>query len=84
LADSVPLGVQEASTAIIVSVVGIVYASLLPSYKRFKRLIAIRQSHVGLIAAGALTLGNRNQGAMIQMLSHGILVFVILYYRDNL
>jgi NADH-quinone oxidoreductase subunit M len=79
----VPLGVQEwAPTAIIISVVGIVYASCIAIIQKdFKRLIAYSSiAHVGLIAAGALTLNPIGiQGAIIQMLSHGILVFALFY-----
>lgn len=79
----VPLGVQEwASTAIVISIIGIIYASLIAIVQKdFKRLIAYSSiAHVGLIAAGALTLNPIGiQGAMIQMLSHGIIVFALFY-----
>lgn len=79
----VPEGVSEwAFTAVILSVIGIVYASILAiNQKDFKRLIAYASiAHVGLISAGLLTrtvIGI--QGALIQMLSHGILVFALFY-----
>ena len=79
----VPLGVQEwGFTAIVISVIGIIYASCIAIIQKdFKRLIAYSSiAHVGLIAAGALTLNPIGiQGAMIQMLSHGILVFALFY-----
>jgi NADH-quinone oxidoreductase subunit M len=69
-------------TAIILSVVGIVYASLIAiQQKDFKRLIAYSSiAHVGLISAGILTMNKIGiQGALIQMISHGILVFGLFY-----
>jgi len=79
----VPLGVKEwGLTAVIISVIGIVYASCIAIIQKdFKRLIAYSSiAHVGLIAAGALTLSPIGvQGAMIQMLSHGIIVFGLFY-----
>jgi NADH-quinone oxidoreductase subunit M len=79
----VPLGVQAwASTAIVLSVIGIVYASVISlMQKDFKRLIAYSSiAHVGLISAGLFTLSKIGmQGAMIQMLSHGIVVFALFY-----
>lgn len=79
----VPLGVQEwAPTAIVTSIIGIIYASCIAIVQKdFKRLIAYSSiAHVGLIAAGALTLNPIGiQGAMIQMLSHGIIVFALFY-----
>jgi NADH-quinone oxidoreductase subunit M len=79
----VPLGVQAwASTAIVLSVIGIVYASVIALVQKdFKRLIAYSSiAHVGLISAGLFTLSKIGiQGAMIQMLSHGIVVFALFY-----
>jgi NADH-quinone oxidoreductase subunit M len=75
----VPLGVQEwGMIAAILSVTGIIYASCIAIVQKdFKRLIAYSSiAHVGLISAGILTQSQIGlQGAMIQMLSHGILVF---------
>ncbi len=82
----VPMGVQQwGQLAIILSVVGIIYASLIAIVQNdFKRLIAYSSiAHVGLIAAGLLTLTRTGiQGAMIQMLSHGIIVFALFYIVD--
>ncbi len=79
----VPAGVQEwGNVAIILSVIGIVYASCIAIVQNdFKRLIAYSSiAHVGLISAGLLTLSKIGmQGAMIQMLSHGIVVFALFY-----
>jgi NADH-quinone oxidoreductase subunit M len=79
----VPLGVQAwASTVIVLSVIGIVYASVIAlMQKDFKRLIAYSSiAHVGLISAGLFTLSKIGmQGAMIQMMSHGIVVFALFY-----
>ncbi len=79
----VPLGVSEwAFTAIVLSVIGIVYASVIAiNQKDFKRLIAYASiAHVGLISAGILTTSPIGfQGALVQMLSHGILVFALFY-----
>ncbi|MFM9836931.1 MAG: NuoM family protein [Cyclobacteriaceae bacterium] len=79
----VPLGVQAwGLTAIILSVVGIVYASIIAlMQKDFKRLIAYSSiAHVGLISAGIFTLSKMGiQGAMVQMVSHGIVVFALFY-----
>jgi NADH-quinone oxidoreductase subunit M len=49
--------------------------------KDFKRLIAYSSiAHVGLISGGLLTLSVVGmQGAMIQMVSHGIIVFGLFY-----
>lgn len=82
----VPLGVKEwAPTAIILSVVGIVYASCLAIVQKdLKRLMAYSSiAHVGLIAAGLFTLNKIGmQGAMIQMVSHGIVIVGLFYIID--
>src|SRR5688572_12889629 len=82
----VPQGVSEwASTAIVLSVIGIVYASCLAIVQKdLKRLIAYSSiAHVGLIAAGIFTLNRIGiQGAMIQMVSHGIVIVGLFYIID--
>ncbi|MEJ7643521.1 MAG: NADH-quinone oxidoreductase subunit M [Chryseolinea sp.] len=82
----VPEGVAAwGFTAIVISVIGIVYGSCIAIVQKdFKRLIAYSSiAHVGLIAAGALTLNPLGiQGAMIQMLSHGIVVFGLFFIID--
>ena len=82
----VPQGVSDwASTAIVLSVIGIVYASCLAIVQKdLKRLIAYSSiAHVGLIAAGLFTLNRVGmQGAMIQMVSHGIIIVGLFYIID--
>lgn len=70
-----------------VSIAGIVYASVIAlMQKNLKRLIAYASiAHVGLIAAGTFSATfNGLQGAMIQMLSHGINVTALFYMVDLL
>jgi NADH-quinone oxidoreductase subunit M len=82
----VPGGIQEwGFTAVVLSVVGIIYASIIAiNQKDFKRLVAYASiAHVGLISAGILTLNKLGiQGALIQMLSHGILAFGLFYVSE--
>lgn len=82
----VPAGVEAwGFTAVVLSVIGIIYASCIAIVQKdFKRLIAYSSvAHVGLISAGAFTLSTIGvQGAMIQMLSHGIVVFALFYIVD--
>ena len=72
----VPIGISEwGHFAMILCVISIVYSSLMAFVQKdFKRLIAYSSiAHVGLIAAGILSLNIQGlQGAMIQMLSHGV------------
>ncbi len=81
-----PLGfAQWQSTAIVLSVIGIVYASLIAfNQKDGKRLIAYSSiAHVGLIAAGIFAWNMQGvQGAVIQMLSHGINVVGLFFVMD--
>jgi NADH-quinone oxidoreductase subunit M len=82
----VPAGVQDwGTTAIVLSVIGIVYASLIAfTQKNAKRLVAYSSiAHVGLISAGIFALNAQGmQGAMIQMLSHGINVVGLFFVLD--
>jgi NADH-quinone oxidoreductase subunit M len=82
----VPLGVATwGFTAVVLSVIGIVYASCIAIVQAdFKRLIAYSSiAHVGLISAGTMTLSKIGmQGAVIQMLSHGFIVFALFYIID--
>ena len=89
----VPIGVSAwGSTAMILSIIGIVYGSIIAIQQRdMKRLIAYSSfAHVGLMAAGILSKSVTGlQGALIQMLAHGInvvgLFFVveIIYSRTK-
>jgi NADH-quinone oxidoreductase subunit M len=82
----VPMGVSNwGMTAVIISVIGIIYGSCIAIVQKdFKRLIAYSSiAHVGLISAGIFTLSATGiQGAMVQMLSHGILVVALFYIVD--
>ena len=82
----VPAGVQDWSgLAMVLSIIGIVYASLIAfTQKDAKRLVAYSSiAHVGLIAAGIFALNQQGlQGAMIQMLSHGINVVGLFFVLD--
>jgi len=82
----VPLGfVESQAIVIILAIIGIVYASII-AFKQTdgKRLAAYSSiAHVGLIAAGIISLTTRGlQGAMIQMLSHGINIVGIFFIWD--
>lgn len=84
----VPLGVEQwGTTAVVLSVIGIIYASLIAlAQKDFKRLIAYSSiAHVGLIAAGIFS-GNQQgiQGAVMQMLAHGVNVVGLFFIADIL
>jgi NADH-quinone oxidoreductase subunit M len=82
----VPEGVERwGTTALTLSVIGIVYASFLAIIQKdLKRLIAYSSiAHVGLIAAGIFTMNKIGlQGAMIQMVSHGIVIVGLFYVID--
>ncbi|HEX8038800.1 MAG TPA: NADH-quinone oxidoreductase subunit M [Chryseosolibacter sp.] len=82
----VPEGVEKwGSTVLTLSVIGIVYASFLAILQKdLKRLIAYSSiAHVGLIAAGIFTLNKVGmQGAMVQMISHGIVIVGLFYIID--
>jgi NADH-quinone oxidoreductase subunit M len=78
-----PMGVLEwGNTAMVLSVIGIVYASIIAfTQKDIKRLVAYSSiAHVGLISAGVFALNIQGmQGAMIQMVSHGINVVGLFF-----
>jgi NADH-quinone oxidoreductase subunit M len=82
----VPVGAAEwGTTAMVLSIIGIVYASCIALVQKdFKRLIAYSSiAHVGLIAAGTFSLTIQGlQGGMIQMLSHGINVVGLFFIAD--
>ncbi|WP_207429189.1 NuoM family protein [Pedobacter sp. SYSU D00535] len=81
-----PLGFWEYKTMVIVlAITGIVYASLIAfTQKDIKRLVAYSSiAHVGLIAAGIFAWNTHGiQGAMIQMVNHGINVFGMFFILD--
>jgi NADH-quinone oxidoreductase subunit M len=82
----VPLGVEQwGNLALILSVIGIVYASCIALVQtNLKTLVAYSSiAHVGLISAGVFTQSVIGiQGAMIQMFSHGLVVFGLFYLID--
>ncbi|WP_443945408.1 complex I subunit 4 family protein [Pedobacter sp. AW1-32] len=82
----VPHGVQDWSGLVItLSIIGIIYASIIAfKQKDAKRLVAYSSiAHVGLIAAGIFALNQQGmQGAMMQMLSHGINVVGLFFVLD--
>ena len=84
----VPLASDKwGSTAIALSVIGIVYASCIAiAQKDFKRLIAYSSiAHVGLISAGILSANQQGvQGAIMQMLAHGVNVVGLFFIADIL
>ena len=86
LIPNAPAGfLQWQNLVIILSVIGIVYASLIAfNQKDGKRLVAYSSiAHVGLIAAGIFAWTTQGvQGAMIQMLSHGINVVGMFFIWD--
>lgn len=82
----VPQGVHDwTMLAMVLSVIGIVYTSIIAFTQRnAKRLVAYSSiAHVGLIAAGIFTLSTQGlQGVMVQMLSHGINVIGLFFVLD--
>jgi NADH-quinone oxidoreductase subunit M len=77
--------VQWGPIAVALSVVGIVYASIIAiMQKDFKKLIAYSSiAHVGLISAGVFSRTVEGmQGSMIQMLSHGFCVVGLFFVID--
>ncbi|MDA9555244.1 NADH-quinone oxidoreductase subunit M [Pelobium sp.] len=82
----VPQGYMEwKEVAIILSVIGIVYASVIAfTQKDIKKLVAYSSiAHVGLISAGIFAWNAEGvQGAMIQMLNHGINVIGLFFIID--
>lgn len=81
-----PAGILEwGMTAMILSVAGIVYASCIAIIQKdLKKLIAWSSiAHVGLISAGIFTISQTGlSGAMIQMISHGIVVVMLFFLVD--
>lgn len=83
-----PLALEKwGGLAIGLSVFGIVYASCIAIVQKdYKRLIAYSSiAHVGLIAAGILAANQQGiQGALMQMLAHGINVVGLFLIADIL
>lgn len=81
-----PLGFANwGQTALALSIIGIVYASIIAfTQKDIKRLVAYSSiAHVGLISAGIFAWNVQGlQGAMIQMLNHGINVVGMFFVLD--
>ena len=81
-----PLGFAEwGHTVLVLSIIGIVYASIIAfTQKDVKRLVAYSSiGHVGLIAAGIFVWNlNGLQGAMIQMINHGVNVVGMFFVLD--
>ncbi|WP_276345785.1 NADH-quinone oxidoreductase subunit M [Daejeonella sp. JGW-45] len=81
-----PLGFHDwGQTALILSIIGIVYASVIAfTQNDIKRLIAYSSiAHVGLLSAGIFAWNVQGlQGAMIQMLNHGINVVGLFFIAD--
>jgi len=82
----VPSGLQQwGHLVIMLSVIGVLYAAIIAfTQKDAKRLVAYSSiGHVGLIAAGIFALNTQGmQGAMVQMLSHGINVVGLFFVLD--
>ncbi|NIJ56023.1 complex I subunit 4 family protein [Dyadobacter arcticus] len=82
----VPAGMQTWGTlAMVLSVIGIIYGSIIAIQQSdMKRLIAYSSfAHVGLMAAGVFSSSvNGLQGALIQMLAHGINVIGLFFIID--
>ena len=82
----VPLGIETwGLLAVILSVIGIIYGSIIAIQQRdMKRLVAYSSfAHVGLMSAGVFSSSaNGLQGALIQMLAHGINVVGMFYVVD--
>lgn len=83
-----PLALEQWSGLVIgFSVAGVIYASCIAIVQNdYKRLIAYSSiAHVGLIAAGIFSANQQGvQGAMIQMLSHGVNVVGLFLIADIL
>jgi len=86
LIPNAPLGFLEwRNLALILSVIGIVYASIIAfTQNDGKRLVAYSSiAHVGLISAGIFVWTSQGiQGALIQMLSHGINIVGMFFIWD--
>lgn len=81
-----PLGFEQYGTiCLILCIIGVVYASVIAlRQKDIKRLVAYSSiAHVGLIGAGVFAWNVQGlQGAMIQMINHGINVVGLFFVMD--
>lgn len=88
LLPMVPSGVaMNSKYVIILSIIGIVYASCIALVQKdAKRLMAWSSiAHVGLISAGIFVFNSEGlKGAFVQMLSHGIIVVGLFFIVDIL
>ncbi|MFN8154120.1 MAG: NADH-quinone oxidoreductase subunit M [Bacteroidia bacterium] len=76
---------QWGNVALILTAISIVYASCMALVQKdFKRLIAYSSiAHVGLITAGVFSLTLQGlQGAMVQMLAHGVNVIGLFFVAE--
>ena len=84
----VPLGTSQWSKLVVIlAIIGIIYGAIIAIRQRdTKRLIAYSSlSHVGLMAAGVFSLTQIGlQGAVIQMLAHGVNVVGMFFVADAL
>lgn len=74
-----------ADVAIIMAIVGVVYASWIAiGQKNFKRMIAWSSiAHVGLITAGVFTMTQVGfQAALVQMVAHGVNVIGLFFVAE--
>ena len=82
----IPMGVDEwKNVAMVMSVAGIVYASMMALVQKdFKRLLAYSSiAHVGLISAGIFSMNITGlQGAMVQMIAHGFNVVGLFFIAE--
>lgn len=83
-----PAGIAEWSwVAIVLAVIGIVYGSAMAIVQKdFKRMVAYSSiAHVGLITAGIFSLTLMGlQGAVFQMISHGLTAVGLFFIADIL
>jgi NADH-quinone oxidoreductase subunit M len=78
-------GITNADWVLWICVISILYSSILAiSQTRFKLLIAYSSiAHVGMIALGVLSQSTvAQQGALIEMVSHGILAVGLFFVAD--
>jgi NADH-quinone oxidoreductase subunit M len=86
LIPMVPMAWQQWSWLVMtLAIVGIIYGSMIAIVQKdFKRLLAYSSfAHVGLIAAGIFAWNAEGlQGALMQMVAHGINVIGLFYIAD--